>query len=122
MLIACLLTASALTLYFLNQLLCLPLHKAKAAPERYLTHQELPNLPNQFEDKAGILLKQVQQTLEQQNQLLEKKKDAIRLLSHNVQCFLNSSASSLPGSHRKPTWKNCMIMVALSKKFRSKTY
>lgn len=47
MLTACLLAtlaASALTLYFLNQLLW-PLHKAKAALERYLTHQELPNLP-----------------------------------------------------------------------------
>lgn len=87
MLTACLvatLAASALTLYFLNQLLW-PLHKAKAALERYLTHQELPNLPTQFEDEAGILLKQLQQTLEQQNQLLDEKKDTIQLLSHNVQ-------------------------------------
>lgn len=87
MLIACLLAtlaASALTLYFLNQLLW-PLHKAQTALERYLTHQELPNLPTQFEDEAGILLKQLQQTLEQQNQLLDEKKDTIQLLSHNVQ-------------------------------------
>lgn len=86
-LIACLLAtlaASALTLYFLNQLLW-PLHKAKTALERYLTHQELPNLPTRFEDEAGILLKQLQQTLEQQNQLLDEKKDTIQLLSHNVQ-------------------------------------
>lgn len=87
MLTACLaatLAASALTLYFLNQLLW-PLHKAKDALERYLTHQELPNLPTQFEDEAGILLKQLQQTLEQQNQLLDEKKDTIQLLSHNAQ-------------------------------------
>lgn len=87
MLITCLLAtlvASALTLYFLNQLLW-PLHKAKTALERYLTHQELPNLPTQFEDEAGILLKQLQQTLEQQNQLLDEKKDVIQLLSHNLQ-------------------------------------
>lgn len=78
------LAASALTLYFLNQLLW-PLHKARTALERYLTYQELPNLPTQFEDEAGILLKQLQQTLEQQNQLLDEKKDTIQLLSHNVQ-------------------------------------
>lgn len=63
----------------------MPLHKAKTALERYLTHQKLPNLPTQFEDEAGILLKQLQQTLEQQNQLLDEKKDTIQLLSHNVQ-------------------------------------
>jgi len=38
-----------------------------------------------FQDEAGILLKQLQQTLEQQNQLLDEKKDIIQLLSHNVQ-------------------------------------
>lgn len=87
MLVACLmatLVASALTLYLLNQLLW-PLHKAQSALERYLTHQEQPDLPTHFEDEAGQLLKQLQQTLEQQNQLLEEKKDVIRLLSHNVQ-------------------------------------
>lgn len=87
MLTSCLLAtiaASALTLYFLNQLLW-PLHKAKTALERYLAHQELPNLPIHFEDEAGILLKLLQQTLEQQNQLLDEKKDIIQLLSHNAQ-------------------------------------
>jgi methyl-accepting chemotaxis protein len=87
MLTACLLAtlaASALTLYFLNRLLW-PLHRAKSALDRYLTHQELPDLPTHFEDEAGILLKQLQQTLEQQNQLLDEKKDTIHLLSHNVQ-------------------------------------
>jgi len=87
MLTSCLLAtlaASALTLYFLNQLLW-PLHKAQSALDKYLRHQELPNLPTQFEDEAGILLKQLQLTLEQQNQLLDEKKDTIQLLSHNVQ-------------------------------------
>ncbi|MDE3252785.1 MAG: HAMP domain-containing histidine kinase, partial [Bacteroidota bacterium] len=77
------LLASGITLYLLNKLLT-PLHQAKNALRAYRSEGVLPDLPTQFEDEAGILLKELQYSLEQLDYLIHEKKDIIRLLSQDI--------------------------------------
>lgn len=77
------LAASGITLYLLNKLL-IPLHLAKNALRIYRSDGRLPTLPTQFEDEAGILLKELQYSLEQLDYLIHEKKDIIRLLSQDI--------------------------------------
>lgn len=77
------LLASGITLYLLNKLL-IPLHQAKNALRIYRSDGTLPKLPTQFEDEAGILLKELQHSLEQLDYLIHEKKDIIRLLSQDI--------------------------------------
>ena len=78
------LIASALTLYFLNKLLW-PLREAKNALTEYMTRKKTPQLPVQFEDEAGILLRELQYTIEHLDYLIEEKKDIANLLSNDIQ-------------------------------------
>jgi signal transduction histidine kinase len=82
------LAATAGTLYFLNKLLW-PLREAKNALGDYLSTRKIPNLPVQFEDEAGVLLKELQQTIEQLDYLMGEKKDVITILSHDIRTPFN---------------------------------
>ncbi len=86
------LVASALTLFFLNQLLW-PLHEAKKALSLYLSKKQLPTLPTHFTDEAGLLLKELQLTIEQLDYLISEKKDVITLLSHDIRTPFNQILS-----------------------------
>lgn len=86
------LVASALTLYFLNKLLW-PLHEAKKALGLYLSQRQLPTLPTQYVDEAGLLLKELQLTIEQLDYLINEKKDVITLLSHDIRTPFNQILS-----------------------------
>ncbi len=77
------LLASALTLYFLNKLLW-PLREAKNALTKYVSDKEIPQLPVQFEDEAGVLLRELQYTIEHLDYLIEEKKDIVNLLSNDI--------------------------------------
>jgi signal transduction histidine kinase len=87
-LLATLVAATAGTLYFLNKLLW-PLREAKNALSDYLSTRKIPNLPVQFEDEAGVLLKELQQTIEQLDYLMGEKKDVITILSHDIRTPFN---------------------------------
>ena len=80
--------ASALTLYFLNKLLW-PLSQAKNALGNYLSDKTVPVLPVHFEDEAGLLLKELQYTIEHLDYLISEKKDVITLLSHDIRTPFN---------------------------------
>jgi signal transduction histidine kinase len=81
--LAATLLSTAATLFFLNRLLW-PLHAARKALENYTRKQELPNLPTGYTDEAGILLKELQATLNHLDQLMEEKRDVTTLLSHDI--------------------------------------
>ncbi len=82
------LVSSSLTLYFLKKLLW-PLLEAKKALETYVTEKKLPELPVHFEDEAGILLRELQSTLEHLDYLIDEKKDITTLLSHDIRTPFN---------------------------------
>ena len=77
------LAASALTLFFLNKLLW-PLLEAKNALTNYVFKKEIPQLPIQFEDEAGILLRELQYAIEHLDYLIEEKKDVATILSNDI--------------------------------------
>ena len=86
--LAATLVSSSLTLYFLKKLLW-PLLEAKKALENYVTEKKLPALPVHFEDEAGILLRELQSTLEHLDYLIDEKKDITTLLSHDIRTPFN---------------------------------
>lgn len=77
------LIATAVTLYFLNRLLS-PLIASKDALEAYVDKGVIPNLPDQFEDEAGILMNMVQKTVTELDEMVRSKDDLISLISHDM--------------------------------------
>jgi len=75
--------ATALTLFVMNGLL-VPLRKSRQALDNYIRKRELPDLPMEFQDEAGILMQNIQITVTELNDLLEEKKDLTALLSHDL--------------------------------------
>jgi signal transduction histidine kinase len=77
------LVATALTLYLLNGLL-FPLKQSKLALENYLGKQELPTLPQEYIDEAGILMNKLQDSLLSLDTMIQEKRDLASLLSHDL--------------------------------------
>lgn len=77
------LVATIIALYTFYQLLA-PLSNSKKALENYLKNKELPNLPVNYNDEAGILMKEIQHSLTALDTLIEEKKDVAALLSHDL--------------------------------------
>lgn len=81
--LAATLVATIIALYIFYQLL-IPLHDSKKALENYLNNKQLPKLPVQYTDEAGILMKEIQHTITALDTLIEEKKDVAALLSHDL--------------------------------------
>lgn len=77
------LLATAATLFVLNQLLA-PLILTKTALEQYLVNKVVPNLPTQYGDEAGVLMRKVQSTVTTLNDLLNAKREMIAVLSRDM--------------------------------------
>ncbi len=77
------LVATGVTLYILRSLLQ-PLHDSRVALDNYLFDREIPSLPTQFGDEAGVLMQGVQTTIESLDRLLEEKKDLVGFISHDL--------------------------------------
>jgi len=75
--------AAVVMLYLFNQLL-IPLNLAKKALNNYITSNEMPQLPMDHKDEAGVLLGDIQTTITQIDLLLTEKSDMIDLLSHDL--------------------------------------
>lgn len=84
------LLATAITLYILNGLL-VPLKKSQVALQNYLTSRTLPDLPVTFVDEAGMVMRDIQQTVGQLDFLLEEKRDLAGFLSHDLRIPLLST-------------------------------
>lgn len=61
--LGCTLVACALTLYLLHALLA-PIRASNKALTNYLTKNEVPQLPQNYNDDAGKLMQQIQQLTE----------------------------------------------------------
>jgi len=75
--------ATAMTLIILNRLIA-PIRLARNTLKNYLENQTLPNLPVNFEDEAGELLKDLQFSIEVFDNLIDTKQQAIEVLSHDL--------------------------------------
>lgn len=75
--------ATVCTLAILNRLLS-PLTLASASLDKYIHAHNIPELPTQYTDEVGILLRNIQQTVYTIEDLLEEKKDLVGLVSHDL--------------------------------------
>lgn len=77
------LIAAGATLFILNKLLE-PIIFAKNSLSNYLVNKHLPNLPTQYTDEVGILLKEIQFSVKSLDELINEKQDMIGLMSHDL--------------------------------------
>ncbi|MEZ5008520.1 MAG: HAMP domain-containing sensor histidine kinase [Chitinophagales bacterium] len=84
--------ATGVTLYFLDQLLA-PLTQSKIALENYVDRAELPNLPIEHKDEAGILMQKLQSTLLKLDELVKAKDDLVSVISHDIRTPLSHMIS-----------------------------
>ncbi|RZJ72246.1 HAMP domain-containing sensor histidine kinase [Flavobacterium sp.] len=84
------LVATAATLILLRKLTW-PVHLAANQLEDYRLKGILPNLPRGFQDEAGILMANVQRTIEENHSLGAEKLDLIYLLSHDLRNFASNA-------------------------------
>jgi len=75
--------ATACTLTILNRLLA-PLRLASASLDDYIHGRNIPALPTHYTDEAGMLLRNLQQTIQTMEDLLDEKKDLVGLVSHDL--------------------------------------
>ena len=77
------LCATAFTLFILHKLLE-PIKLASYSLKEYLENQKLPNLPTNFKDEVGLLLKDLQFSIEVFDNLIDSKQQTIAILSHDL--------------------------------------
>ncbi len=75
--------SAIIMLHLFNHLLS-PLTMATQALNNYVNSNEIPQLPVQYDDEAGILMGDIQATITQLDTLLTEKSDMIDLLSHDL--------------------------------------
>ena len=75
--------ATVCTLLILNRLLC-PLKIASTSLDDYIHGRNIPALPTHYTDEAGVLLRNIQQTVQTIEDLLDEKKDLVGLVSHDL--------------------------------------
>ncbi len=77
------LAATGATLFILNKLLE-PIIFAKESLSEYIVNKKAPQLPTNYTDEVGILLKEIQFSIQTLDELLEEKQDMIGLMSHDL--------------------------------------
>lgn len=77
------LVATALTLRILNALLA-PLVKGKTALKGFVEDNKVPNLPTDYTDEVGEILKNIQYTIERLDEVDQEKQGIIELISHDL--------------------------------------
>jgi len=75
---------SGIIIFYLFNKLISPLLLAKEALNNYIAFREIPQLPQEYEDEAGILLVNIQTTITKLDGLIAEKSDMIDLLSHDL--------------------------------------
>lgn len=77
------LIAAGTTLMILNKLLE-PIILAKESLSDYITNKKVPQLPTKYTDEVGILLKEIQFSVQTLDELVNEKQDMIGLMSHDL--------------------------------------
>jgi signal transduction histidine kinase len=75
--------ATGVTLLILNKLLE-PILLAKNSLSAYIAENQLPDMPTNYNDEVGVLLKEIQFTIRTLDDLIKEKQDLIGLMSHDL--------------------------------------
>ncbi|SFC59989.1 Signal transduction histidine kinase [Flexibacter flexilis DSM 6793] len=86
------LVATGIALLILKKLL-LPVHLANKALADYIANRTIPNLPTEYTDEIGVLMKNIQHTTLKIENLLTEKKDFIYLLTHDLRNYIAGAQS-----------------------------
>lgn len=86
------LVATGITLYVINKLIK-PIEYASKALSNYRTNRDIPDLPMHYKDEAGLLLANIQNTINENENYLVQKQDLIYLLTHDIKNFASQPIS-----------------------------
>ncbi|MGB3617516.1 MAG: HAMP domain-containing sensor histidine kinase [Catalinimonas sp.] len=116
------LIATALTLV-MQHCLTIPIQSASRALVRYRTNEEVPALPTDYHDEAGVLMSEVQRTLTQLDGLLAEKRDLVSLVSHDVRGPIGTAIQllDLMGDEQDPGEKEAYrqaLRTSLAQQYR----
>lgn len=84
--------ASGVTLVILKQLIR-PIEIASKALRNYKDEKLVPDLPLNFQDEAGSLMRNIQETILEHEKFIIEKKDLVYLLSHDLKNFAGQPQS-----------------------------
>ncbi|OOV16230.1 sensor histidine kinase KdpD [Flavobacterium sp. LM4] len=80
------LLATAITLLVLNQLIK-PIAIASKALDDYRNERKLSVLPTEYNDEAGLLMSNIQESIFESENFINEKQDLIYMLSHDLKNF-----------------------------------
>jgi signal transduction histidine kinase len=80
------LTATAITLFILKKLIK-PIEVASKALSNYRSNRIVSDLPLNFHDEAGLLMRNIQESIEGNEIFINEKQDLIYMLSHDLRGF-----------------------------------
>jgi len=80
------LLATAVTLWVLNRLIK-PIATASRALDSYRDSRQLSDLPTEYTDEAGLLLCNIQESINEAESFINEKQDLIYMLSHDLKNF-----------------------------------
>ena len=80
------LVATFITLLVIKRLIK-PISLASRALINYRSNRTLPDLPMQYKDEAGLLMSNIQNTINENEVFLKQKQDLIYLLTHDIKNF-----------------------------------
>ncbi|QLC65352.1 HAMP domain-containing histidine kinase [Flavobacterium sp. LPB0248] len=80
------LLATAITLLVLNRLIK-PIATASKALDEYRDSRKLSDLPTDYTDEAGLLLCNIQESINEAENFINEKQDLIYMLSHDLRNF-----------------------------------
>ncbi|MCC9073911.1 HAMP domain-containing histidine kinase [Flavobacterium sp. F-65] len=78
--------ATTFTLLVINQLIR-PIVIASKALNEYRTCRKLSVLPSQYEDEAGLLMCNIQESIDEAESFINEKQDLIYMISHDLRNF-----------------------------------
>jgi signal transduction histidine kinase len=80
------LMATGITLLILKKLIK-PIEVASKALSEYRSNRVVSNLPTDFHDEAGLLMRNIQESIEENETFINEKQDLIYMLSHDLRSF-----------------------------------
>lgn len=78
--------ATAFTLVIINQLIR-PIVVASKALNEYRISRKVSVLPSQYEDEAGLLMRNIQESIDEAESFINEKQDLIYMISHDLRNF-----------------------------------
>jgi len=86
------LIATGITLFVLKKLI-LPIELASKALVNYRTNRLVSVLPIEYQDEAGLLMRNILEMIQENEKYLNEKQDLLYLLSHDLRTFAGNSQS-----------------------------